>query len=76
MLMRRRVAVLGLAVTALAAVAAVPARVQVNLENVGPRIGATVPEFSGVDQFGQKQTLQTVIGREGAMLVFFRSADW
>jgi hypothetical protein len=49
---------------------------QVNLEAVGPRVGAPVPEFAGVDQFGQKQTLQTVLGSEGAMLVFFRSADW
>jgi hypothetical protein len=50
--------------------------VQVNLETVGPRLGTTVPDFDGVDQFGRKQTLQTVLGPEGAMLVFYRSADW
>jgi hypothetical protein len=49
---------------------------QVNFETIGPRVGTIVPAFSGVDQFGRFQTLQSVSGSEGAMLVFFRSADW
>ena len=49
---------------------------QADLSAVGPQVGARVPEFSAVDQFGQTQTLQSVAGREGTMLVFFRSADW
>jgi hypothetical protein len=43
---------------------------------VGPQVGDTVPEFSGTDQFGRPQTLQSSVGPKGAMLVFFRSADW
>ena len=43
---------------------------------VGPRVGATVPPFSGSDQFGKTQTLETAMGSKGVMLVFFRSADW
>jgi hypothetical protein len=45
-------------------------------EAVGPRPGAQVPAFAGVDQFGQERTLQSLLDREGLMLVFFRSADW
>jgi hypothetical protein len=42
----------------------------------GPQVGGSVPEFGAVDQFGRAQTLQTLMGRDGLMLVFFRSADW
>jgi hypothetical protein len=51
-------------------------RAQVNIDTIGPAVGARVPDFSGVDQFGRQQSLQSVLDREGAMLVFFRSADW
>jgi hypothetical protein len=43
---------------------------------IGPRVGTTVPEFSGTDQFGRAHTLASSLGPQGAMLVFFRSADW
>ena len=48
----------------------------IDISAIGPKVGDQVPEFSGVDQFGKRQTLQTSMGRTGAMLVFFRSADW
>ena len=35
-----------------------------------------MPAFSATDQAGRTQTLATVMGAKGAMLVFFRSADW
>ena len=47
-----------------------------NLNSIGPKIGSIAPAFSGVDQFGQARTLQSLLAREGLMLVFFRSADW
>jgi hypothetical protein len=47
-----------------------------DLSKLGPKVGATVPAFSGVDQFGKTQTLASVLGPQGAMLVFYRSADW
>jgi hypothetical protein len=42
----------------------------------GPEVGRHVPSFSAVDQDGRAQTLQSIMGPKGAMLVFFRSADW
>ena len=42
----------------------------------GPAIGQPVPEFSLQDQSGRTQTLKSVNGPKGTMLVFFRSADW
>ena len=42
----------------------------------GPGPGSRIPGFSLPDQNGQVQTLQSVMGPKGALLVFFRSADW
>jgi hypothetical protein len=42
----------------------------------GPGVGQPVPSFSASDQDGRTQTLQSIMGPKGAMLVFFRSADW
>ena len=42
----------------------------------GPEIGQAVPPFSLADQTGATQTLQSVMGPKGALLVFYRSADW
>ena len=49
---------------------------QIDLAALGPQVGDRVPEFTGVDQFGRTQTLATVSGPRGAMIVFYRSADW
>ncbi len=43
---------------------------------IGPQVGSVVPPFSGVDQFGRTQTLESLSGPKGLMLVFNRSADW
>ncbi|MDP2054012.1 MAG: hypothetical protein Q8L75_10270 [Acidobacteriota bacterium] len=48
----------------------------VDTSKIGPQVGAVVPAFLGTDQFGQPHTLASVMGPKGAMLVFFRSADW
>jgi hypothetical protein len=42
----------------------------------GPEVGQPIPAFSASDQQGRTQTLQSIMGPKGAMLVFFRSADW
>ena len=47
-----------------------------DLDRLGPPVGTAVPAFSAVDQFGTTQTLQSVAGPEGTMIVFYRSADW
>jgi hypothetical protein len=43
---------------------------------IGPRVGQRAPDFSGTDQLGRTHTLASSLGAKGAMLVFFRSADW
>jgi hypothetical protein len=53
-----------------------PARTKIDLSKLGPQVGERVPEFALRDQSGQVQTLQSVMGPKGAMLVFIRSADW
>ena len=42
----------------------------------GPDVGATIPGFELADQNGKRQTLASVAGPKGTLLVFFRSADW
>jgi len=42
----------------------------------GPEVNATIPSFSLPDQNGITQTLASITGPKGAMLVFYRSADW
>ena len=42
----------------------------------GPAVGEAIPSFSAPDQDGRMQTLASIAGPKGAMLVFFRSADW
>ena len=58
-----------------------PARAQaapkrIDLSKLGPQVGERVPDFSLPDQTGKTQTLQSITGPRGAMLVFIRSADW
>jgi hypothetical protein len=49
---------------------------KIDTSSIGPRVGQRVPEFSGTDQFGRTHTLASSLAAKGAMLVFFRSADW
>ena len=48
----------------------------VDLEAVGPKVGATIPDFSLPDQHGEMRSLKSLLGPKGTVLVFFRSADW
>ena len=43
---------------------------------LGPRVGRRIPDFTLTDQNGETWTNETIIGPKGAVLVFFRSADW
>jgi len=43
---------------------------------VGLRAGQKAPDFSARDQFGNTQTLETLKGSKGTVLLFYRSADW
>jgi hypothetical protein len=51
-------------------------RQKIDVSRLGPQVGDRVPDFSLRDQTGRLRTLQSVMGPRGAMLVFFRSADW
>ena len=42
----------------------------------GPAIGEQVPDFTLPDQYGTQRTLQDLMGPNGLLLVFSRSADW
>jgi hypothetical protein len=53
-----------------------PTPTRIDISKLGPQIGEHVPDFNLTDQNGTSWTLQSVIGPKGAMLVFFRSADW
>jgi cytochrome oxidase Cu insertion factor (SCO1/SenC/PrrC family) len=42
----------------------------------GPNIGERVPDFELADQNGKQWSLHDLMGRNGLLLVFSRSADW
>jgi cytochrome oxidase Cu insertion factor (SCO1/SenC/PrrC family) len=43
---------------------------------LGPQVGEKAPDFSLPDQEGQRRSLASLLGPNGLVLVFFRSADW
>ena len=42
----------------------------------GVEIGRPIPPFQLTDQFGRRQDFNSIKGPQGAVLIFFRSADW
>jgi hypothetical protein len=48
----------------------------IELMSIGLVVGQKAPAFSARDQFGKVQTLDTLKGANGTVLLFFRSADW
>jgi len=48
----------------------------IELLSIGLSVGHRAPAFSARDQFGRTQTLDTLKGANGTVLLFFRSADW
>lgn len=51
-------------------------RFKIDVSKLGPQVGQAVPDFNLRDQNGKTWTLQSIMGPKGAMLVFYRSADW
>ena len=51
-------------------------RQRIIVAELGPQVGENVPDFKLSDQFGEIQTLDSVMGPNGLMLLFHRSADW
>jgi hypothetical protein len=48
----------------------------IELMLIGLAVGQKAPAFSLRDQFGRIQTLDSLKGANGTVLLFFRSADW
>lgn len=48
----------------------------IEVMSIGLAVGQRAPAFSIRDQFGRTQTLDTLRGANGTVLLFFRSADW
>jgi hypothetical protein len=51
-------------------------RETVDVHSLGPQVGDSVPDFQLPDQNGNTHTLDSIMGPNGAMLLFHRSADW
>ena len=51
-------------------------RTLIEVATLGPQVGERVPVFSLPDQSGQVRTLESILGPNGALLLFHRSADW
>ena len=58
------------------AFAAQPATDSTYAASWGPAIQSKAPLINAPDQRGQIQTLKTLVGRNGVLLCFVRSADW
>ena len=69
-------AILFAAVLTGVALAAQSPRTPIDVSKLGPQVGQSIPDFSLSDQHGKRWTRQSILGSKGAMLVFFRSADW
>jgi hypothetical protein len=65
-----------LALVMAAAVVRVMTAQPIDLQNVGPKVGERVADFTLQDQHGVAHSLRSTFGPKGAVLVFFRSADW
>jgi cytochrome oxidase Cu insertion factor (SCO1/SenC/PrrC family) len=60
--------------TVLLAQSSGPTRAEIDA--LGPQVGERAPDFTLSDQNGQPRQLSSLLGPKGALLVFFRSADW
>ena len=49
---------------------------KIAVSELGPQVGEIVPDFRLADQNGKTWTRDAIMGPEGAMLVFIRSAGW
>ena len=74
--MTRSVIVVAIALAASSVLTAQRSAETIDVQKLGPRVGAAVPAFNLPDQAGRPRTLQSVMGPNGVVLVFFRSADW
>lgn len=65
-----------IALTSFSTMTSAQSRTGVDIEALGPQVGEAVPQFQLPDQNGNLQSLDSILGPNGAMLLFHRSADW
>ena len=53
-----------------------PEQAEASKPHIGLAEGEVAPPFSAHDQFGQEQDNHRIAGKNGTVLLFFRSADW
>jgi peroxiredoxin len=64
-------------ILALLVLATAPVAVTAWAEDLGPAVGTTAPDIgTRLDQLGKPHQLPDLMGRNGLVLFFFRSADW
>ena len=71
-----RITMLAALLLGFSTLAAAQSREAVEVASLGPQVGEGVPNFSLPDQSGQVHSLDSIMGPNGVMLVFYRSADW
>ena len=71
-----RITMLAALLLGFSTLAAAQTREAVEVASLGPQVGERVPDFSLPDQNGHIHDLDSIMGPNGVMLVFFRSADW
>src|SRR5262245_36612259 len=49
---------------------------KIDVSKLGPQVGQVVPDFRLSDQNGKFWTRASIMGPKGALLLFYRSADW
>ena len=55
---------------------AMQSRTPIEVASLGPQVGEQVPDFSLPDQNGRVWTRDSILGPNGAILLFLRSANW
>lgn len=60
----------------ISSMAAAQDSVTIDVLALGPQLGEPAPDFNLPDQRGQYQSLDSLMGTNGIILLFHRSADW
>ena len=51
-------------------------REPINVAELGPQVGDEIPDFTLPDQNGKTWSRDSLMGENGALILFHRSADW
>ena len=71
-----RLSRIGLVLLAATTVSGQPAPPKIDVSTLGPQVGERIIDFRLQDQNGRVWSRDSLMGPNGLMLVFSRSADW